>query len=109
MRYLAELLHNPGQGFRALDLSAGDGKRAKEVDGDAGVILDAQAKAEYRERLEDLREEADEAERFNDPERARRAREEIEFLSEELSRATGLGGRDRKAASTAERARLNVT
>ena len=27
----------------------------------------------------------------------------------ELARAVGLGGRDRKAASTAERARLNVT
>jgi hypothetical protein len=30
-------------------------------------------------------------------------------LTDELARATGLGGRDRKAASAAERARQNVT
>ena len=50
-----------------------------------------------------------EAERFNDPGRATRDRAEIEILTEELARATGLGGRDRKAASAAERARANVT
>ena len=48
-------------------------------------------------------------ERFNDTGRATKNREEIEFLTEELARATGLGGRDRKAASAAERARANVT
>ena len=32
-----------------------------------------------------------------------------EAIGDELSRATGLGGRDRKASSAAERARLNVT
>jgi hypothetical protein len=48
-------------------------------------------------------------ERFYHPERAGRAREEIEFLAAELAAATGLGGRDRKAASNAERARVSVT
>ena len=33
----------------------------------------------------------------------------MEFLGEELARAVGLGGRDRRAASAAERARVNVT
>jgi uncharacterized iron-regulated membrane protein len=32
-----------------------------------------------------------------------------EFLVQELARAVGLGGRDRRAASHAERARLNAT
>jgi non-specific serine/threonine protein kinase len=77
--------------------------------GDAGEILDPRAKAQYRRRLEDLREALEEAERFNDRERAARARAEIEFLSQELASAVGLGGRDRKAASAVERARLNVT
>jgi non-specific serine/threonine protein kinase len=34
---------------------------------------------------------------------------EIEFLSHELASAVGLSGRNRKAASAVERARLNVT
>lgn len=50
-----------------------------------------------------------EAERFNDSDGAARTREELEFLTDELARATGIGGRDRKAASAAERARQNVT
>ena len=78
-------------------------------DGDAGALLDARAKREYRARLEDLRAEIEEAEEFNDPERAVRAREEMAFIGRELSAAVGLGGRDRKAASNAERARVNVT
>jgi hypothetical protein len=36
-------------------------------------------------------------------------REEMEVLAGELARASGLGGRARKAGSDAERARLNVT
>jgi hypothetical protein len=32
-----------------------------------------------------------------------------DFLVDELARAAGLGGRDRRAASHAERARLNAT
>jgi hypothetical protein len=51
----------------------------------------------------------DEAEGFNDAARAAKAREEMDFLVGELARAVGLGGRDRRAASHAERARLNAT
>jgi hypothetical protein len=77
--------------------------------GDAGVLLDDKAKREDRERLGELRAEIDEAEGYNDPERAAALREEMDFLVAELSAATGLGGRDRKAASAAERARVAVT
>jgi hypothetical protein len=35
--------------------------------------------------------------------------DEIDFLTRELSRAVGLGNRERRAGSAAERARLNVT
>ena len=38
-----------------------------------------------------------------------RAKEERDFLARELSGALGLGGRDRKSAAAAERARINVT
>jgi hypothetical protein len=33
----------------------------------------------------------------------------MDFIAQELSSAVGLGGRDRRAASAAERARVNVT
>jgi hypothetical protein len=77
--------------------------------GDAGTLLDATAKAAYRARLVELRAELAEAEGFNDPARAAKARQELEFVVGELARAVGLGGRDRRAASHAERARLNAT
>jgi non-specific serine/threonine protein kinase len=51
----------------------------------------------------------EEAEAFHDPVRAAKARVELDLLVGELARAVGLGGRDRRAASHAERARLNVT
>jgi tetratricopeptide (TPR) repeat protein len=126
LRCLARLLANPGQEIFAVDLEAEieEAKpaplvRAPAVSpaglpmradlGDAGELLDASAKAAYKARLDELREELQEAEGFNDPVRAATAREEMDFLARELARAVGLGGRDRKAASHAERARLNVT
>jgi hypothetical protein len=121
MRHLALLLANPGIEFHAVDVAtAAEGGAAAATEsveglgvragtGDAGPALDSQAKAEYRSRLEDLRAEIEEAESFNDPERAARAREEMDFIAHELSAAVGLGGRDRRAASAAERARVNVT
>ena len=75
----------------------------------AGPILDPEAKAAYRRRLEELEAEIAEAEAWRDGERAERAREEKEFLVQALAGAVGLGGRDRLAASAAERARINVT
>ena len=78
-------------------------------EGDAGPLLDVQAKAAYRARVTELQEEIEEAESFNDPERASRARDELGFLARELAGAVGLGGRDRKTGSDAERARVNVT
>jgi hypothetical protein len=127
LRYLAELLAHPGQEFHAIDLEAADrrpdeagsrgsarGGRERELAvrpdlGDAGVLLDATAKAAYRTRVRELRAEVEEAEAFHDPDRAANARAELDFLVSELARAVGLGGRDRRAASHAERARLNVT
>jgi tetratricopeptide (TPR) repeat protein len=77
--------------------------------GDAGPQLDDQAKADYARRIKDLRVELSEAERFNDIDRAKRVRSEIEALTEQLSAAIGMGGIDRRAASHAERARSTVS
>jgi len=63
------------------------------------------AKASYRRRLAELREDLAEAERHHDTGRAEQAREEIEALTQQLAAAVDLGGRDRSSGSAAERAR----
>jgi hypothetical protein len=72
-------------------------------------VLDAHARASYRQRMADLEAERDEADAANDPGRRERAAQEIEFLERELANAVGLGGRLRRAGSPAERARVSVT
>ena len=77
--------------------------------GDAGEMLDDQAKVAYRRRLSELHEDLEEAKAAGNVERAERAEQEIDALTAELSRAVGLGGRNRRAASASERARQSVT
>jgi hypothetical protein len=75
----------------------------------AGPILDSRAKAEYKRRIDDLRKDTEEAERFNDFHRAARDRSEMDAIAEQLAAAVGLGGRDRRFLAEAERARSAVT
>ncbi len=103
LAYLNELLSRPGQELHVLSLAGLD-----RGAGDAGPVLDARAKAEYKQRLDTLEDQISEAEGFGDVGRADRAREEIEILAAQLAGAVGLGGHDRRAASDAERARINV-
>ena len=58
----------------------------------AGPTLDAEAKAAYRARLVDLREELAEAESWHDPERIARLEAEQDALAHELSAALGIRG-----------------
>jgi predicted ATPase/class 3 adenylate cyclase len=121
--YLAALLEHPGTDIHVFEIvAAAEGApphtrsaiadrevelRADDAAG-AGAGLDAQAKAAYRARIEELREEIEQARDWADGERAARAQEELDFIARELARAVGLGGRDRPTASQAERARQNV-
>lgn len=118
LRYLAQLIANPGVEVHAMELvsEVGPTRAVARPDDlpssgttDLGPALDAKAKAQYRRRLDDLREEVEEAQSFNDPERAARAQQEHDFLLTELSRTLGLGGRDRPQGSPGEQARVNVT
>jgi predicted ATPase len=77
--------------------------------GDAGEMLDEQAKVAYRRRLSELREELEAAKELGQVERAEQAEQEIDALTRELSRSVGLGGRNRRAASASERARQTIT
>jgi hypothetical protein len=111
--YLAHLLRHPAAEFHVLDLAGGiAGEREDETSlsahglprgeenlektgihvaslGDASEMLDEQAKAAYRHRLSELREELEEAKDLGNVERAEQAEEEIDALTRELSRAVG--------------------
>jgi tetratricopeptide (TPR) repeat protein len=121
MRYLARLLADPGREYHVLDLVAAETGSDAQADsshaaglprsalGDAGESLDAQAKDAYRRRLAEVEDDIEQARAIGDAERAAQADTEREFLVQELARAFGLGGRDRRAASASERARAAVT
>jgi hypothetical protein len=110
LRYLRELLAHAGRDVTALDLSdAAAGHPGVHVGGgDLGRALDGPALAAYRHRLTDLDEELDEARAWADPARINRLDEERNALIAELARATGLGGRPRRAGDARERARVAV-
>jgi hypothetical protein len=121
MRYLARLVAQPGREFHVLDLVAAENPGAAPAEnglaaelsrrelGDAGEMLDARAKSAYRRRLGEIEDDIEQARALGDTARAAQAGTEREFLVQELSRAVGLGGRDRRAASASERARVAVT
>ncbi len=131
LAYIAQLLRAPGTAFHVLDLVRGSAASAEAREhggaafgsegkgseaelpvgtlGDAGAWLDEQAKIAYRRRLTELREELQTAKALGQIAQAEEAEREINVLMAELAHATGLGGRDRRAASAAERARQSVT
>jgi hypothetical protein len=109
LRYLSRLCEEPNRGLTALEISGSSSSDDAVVDqGDSGELLDEQARESYRARQRELQQELEEAEGFSDLGRAARARQELEFLAAELSRAVGLGGRARRAGGAAERARSAV-
>ena len=103
LHYLAVLIEAPGRDVSVLEL-AGAG-----LDEPGAPLLDDEARRSYGQRLAELEEELDEAERFADPERVARLAEERDALHAELAAAVGLGGRSRRTASSVERARKAVT
>ena len=121
LHYLARLLAHPGREFHVLDLvSSGVAPSATPPGttdpgmtpsgwGDSGLMLDAQARNAYRRRLEEIDEDLEDARLMSDHGRVAQAEAEHDFLVRELSRAVGLSGRERRAGSASERARVSVT
>jgi hypothetical protein len=121
LHYLAVLLRDPGREFHVSELLAHSlsastpGAGVAVPDGDVGglpsgfPVLDAQAKAEYKRRINELQEELEEAEGFNDAQRKTEIQSELQAICDNLAYAVGLGGRDRQTSSDAERARSAVT
>jgi hypothetical protein len=106
LRQLAHLLRHPGRKIHALDLVAvaegrfgtiasvshdatGGSKVQFGVQGDTGEVLDSTARSAYRRRIEQLREEVEEAKRSGDEARALKAEEEIDALAAQLKKSTG--------------------
>jgi tetratricopeptide (TPR) repeat protein len=126
LHYIAHLLQHPHQAWHVFDLvtlarppaslpsaalrplSTTSAPRSVAL-GDAGEILDLQARTAYKQRLQALQEERMEAQRANDVGRGATVQQEIDMLLQQLAAALGVGGRSRRAASPAERARVNVT
>ncbi|MFT3835597.1 MAG: AAA family ATPase [Myxococcaceae bacterium] len=96
--YLETLVRAPHEELHVLELEGRD----EQADG--GVLLDQQAKQEYRARLEELKEELEEAERFNDRGRAERARHRAR-RDRRRARARGGPGRPRSPRRVFRRAR----
>ena len=125
LQCLAVLLRTPGREFHVSELLASlpeaPAKTANGRHHDDGThlvaaglyggtpMMDSQAKAECKHRLNELQQEKEEAERFNNPDRASKAHEEMDAIAHHLATALGLGGRDRKTSSEAERARCAIT
>src|SRR5690606_6390032 len=59
--------------------------------------------------IDALRDEIEEATSFADLGRKERLEHELEALTAQIAAAVGLGGRERRAGSAAERARITVT
>lgn len=126
VRLLAVLLERPGREIHSLDLVAAVDGPAPEgppiehsggqetggrfgLQGGAGPALDGRAKDDYREEIEKLQAQLARAQACRDEDAVKRLTEQLEFLRSELTRATGIHGRDRETGSHAERARINVT
>lgn len=101
LSYIQRLLRYPGDEFHALDLLSdpnsisSDSRDASSLIGnpsvsigglgDAGVMLDEKAKREYKRRLAELREQADDLLERGHHDRASEAEAEIEFLQREIA------------------------
>ena len=107
MKMLARLVAQPGREIHVLDLVSEDGAALPDR-GDAGEVLDAKALGQYRDRIRDLTLEVERLEAQNEGEPAIAAQRELEVLQSEVARAVGLGGRRRRAAAPAERARTST-
>jgi hypothetical protein len=106
IRYLAELTNNPGRPISSVALVSGH--HDADVPPRSEPVLDDMAKAQYRDRIDELRAEIDDADLCADLERASRARLELDELIEQLSRVAGLGGATRSFVDDRERARVAV-
>ena len=103
LRDIASLLARPGEFVSTAELAGA------AVPAGADPVLDVAARAAYRSRLHDLDHEIDDAAASHDTERAARAAGERDALIDELRRAAGIRGRQRRLGDDGERMRKAVS
>jgi tetratricopeptide (TPR) repeat protein len=111
VQLVAHLVAHPGSEFHVLDLTSvvdGGADSGRVVQSGLASGPDQKARAAYKQKLDDLREDLDEAEARGDFGHCERLRSQIDALSAELSRTLGIGGQARQSGGTVERARVNV-
>jgi hypothetical protein len=120
---LAHLVKNPGREIHVATLdaitpsggsavarwSAAPEAAVPHAPRDAGDVLDARARSEYRRRIVELREELGEAQNRHDLGRVEALRAELEMLEDEVRAALGPGKRGRRMARDTERLRQAIT
>ena len=109
-QYLSYLLSQPGRDFPAVELlQAVSGATVVAVRGSAGEAIDEQARAQYKARALEIQDELGAARALNDSGRVAALQEELELLADQMTAATGLGGRRRLVGDTSEKARKSVS
>lgn len=103
LRDLAQLLRAPGRDVHALELM---GSSIDEAG--TGPTVDAEARRRYEDRLRELQSDIHRAEDDNDIGRLDALQAEFDAIVNELTQGLGLGGRDRPAGASAEKARQAV-
>ncbi len=120
--YLSQLLTSAGRPISAVDLVTSSANTAQKTAPDetqgctvtnnlgaSSELLDPQARAQYKQRIESLRDSIAEAENNNDLGSLTRHQAEMDIVTEQLIAATGIGGRPREFSSHADRARSAAT
>jgi hypothetical protein len=86
------------------------GEELKELNIEGGLdpLLDDRAKREYADAIVSLKEQIEEADRFNESARASGLRDRLRWFLQEKKRAVGFRGKDRPVADPEERARTKI-
>ena len=125
--YLAYLLANPFREISAFDLTFNNNKSTdppingvnklvlKEEGlsitgfGDAGPVLDNEARKQYNRRLIEIDKILDKAQQTNNPNQILQLKQEKQTIFNTLKGAVALGGRSRKSGDVSDRARSAIT
>lgn len=106
--YIEQLLAKPNVVFRCTHLESLLAGFAEETStGSIGEVVDIETLKCYRDRLQEIDEELEEATSFNDPARREKLGDERQAILDQIKSAQGLGGRVRQKFD-AERSRKTV-
>jgi len=106
--YIEQLLAKPTVAFRCTHLESLLTGLAEETStGSIGEMVDMETLKGYRDRLQEIEEELEEATCFNDPARQEKLCDERQAILDQIKSAQGLGGRVRQKFD-AERSRKTV-